>query len=904
MEAPTFIPPDSNILLDEVIQYSSLLDEHSLKYSEFGSYLQVGEIKNTSGWILHISVVITQVSQLITSIIPSLTSAKIPFRIPEDKVHASMILDGALGFEMIGKVVTIYPDSTETARNIANELIEITRDFFGPKVLTDFHLGGCVYCRHGAHKQIISIDKNGKRKTFYLGEQERLIEDIQPIPFRYNPRLMWPFDQSPQSDRKKNLPKMPFIPTKLLQQSGKGSVFECIYRHFGMIPIVAIVKRGERHMISNSKNLDICDRLKWQFILLNKLKSKLKLSKPYAFIERDDAAFLVIKKINGKTLLEEMRLINKNQLAFFDLSKKQKIQIIDLLSQVCSTTSELHNQLIIHRDVTPVNYMVSKRKIVHLIDLEYAHSMVEDYPTPPFELGTKGYMSPEQIAVKKPTPKEDIYGLSATILHCVTGISPLTIPISNPEDTERTIFFLTKSSTFSKLCTRGLSKHPEERPTINSLSTCLKNLVNEKNHPQELRSFTSLNNELKHGFIQSCIYALGKDPLYDNKNKYWTTSVGYQSLQNEEILEHTVLQNYYYGIFGITYIIDLAKQLKFDTTPLYDIYQRNLSYAVNLTFSNKPNNELSRDFIGMCIAITSSIKAGHLTDNESNRNLLLKCLPQKSNDLTIGSGLSGLGLLLLRNSEYFPAEKTQSTLRNIIKQIFENVNSDQNWLKCSKTKLSNISESIYQGKLGITYFLLNYLSQFEDAEVRKTVLKYLDSLDILIKRKILKFSQKGMSQIYGEGYQVSENTLSIGKILICAAEVLKDSTYTDIFESIFSSFPNCISSDNFSQNTGLCGLGELYLAAYESTNNKLWKTKAEWIIDLVYNCHKSTVDGALFWTGNNRSNPLPGLINGSAGIIHLFLKYSFPKEIGFPECEKSIQANRLPFPIENINHIV
>ena len=57
--------------------YSVVLEHYSLEYKQVGYYLQVGEITKVQGWILHISVVRSQIIALLKMIIPELIFRKV-----------------------------------------------------------------------------------------------------------------------------------------------------------------------------------------------------------------------------------------------------------------------------------------------------------------------------------------------------------------------------------------------------------------------------------------------------------------------------------------------------------------------------------------------------------------------------------------------------------------------------------------------------------------------------------------------------------------------------------------------------------------------------------------------------------------------------------------------------------
>ena len=105
--------------------------------------------------------------------------------------------------------------------------------------------------------------------------------------------------------------------------------------------------------------------------------------------------------------------------------------IADILIQLTKILERLHhsNPPIIHRDIKPSNIMLEdlpRGYRVWLIDFgAVANPQVKDGGST--VAGTYGYMAPEQL-IGDCTIQSDYYGLGATILHMITGISPADIP--------------------------------------------------------------------------------------------------------------------------------------------------------------------------------------------------------------------------------------------------------------------------------------------------------------------------------------------------------------------------------------------------------------------------------------------------------------------------------------------
>jgi serine/threonine-protein kinase len=148
----------------------------------------------------------------------------------------------------------------------------------------------------------------------------------------------------------------------------------------------------------------------------------------YSTEEADGVRFITMELIEGRTLA---RMIPEGGLSlsqFFDVS----IAIADALSAA-------HHKHITHRDLTPVNVMVTSEGQVKVLDFGLARGgegepsgpmRIEDLATRPrltgagTILGTMPYMSPEQIEAKPLDQRTDIFSLGIVMYEMATGGRP------------------------------------------------------------------------------------------------------------------------------------------------------------------------------------------------------------------------------------------------------------------------------------------------------------------------------------------------------------------------------------------------------------------------------------------------------------------------------------------------
>src|ERR1700748_924178 len=105
--------------------------------------------------------------------------------------------------------------------------------------------------------------------------------------------------------------------------------------------------------------------------------------------------------IEGPSLRQIIDHIFKGN-TWFNLSIESRLILLDYLLQVIHMLEELHKKGYVHRDLTPNNFLLRKNKRLVFIDLELSFSIKNQKPLPPFQLGTYGFMSPEQLTIATP----------------------------------------------------------------------------------------------------------------------------------------------------------------------------------------------------------------------------------------------------------------------------------------------------------------------------------------------------------------------------------------------------------------------------------------------------------------------------------------------------------------------
>ena len=104
-------------------------------------------------------------------------------------------------------------------------------------------------------------------------------------------------------------------------------------------------------------------------------------------------------------------------------------QVKDIVTDTLEILIYLHglNPPVLHRDIKPSNLIWSDRQEVYLVDFGAVQDKASAEGKTFTVVGTYGYAPMEQYGGRA-VPASDLYGLGATVIHLLTGISPADLP--------------------------------------------------------------------------------------------------------------------------------------------------------------------------------------------------------------------------------------------------------------------------------------------------------------------------------------------------------------------------------------------------------------------------------------------------------------------------------------------
>jgi serine/threonine protein kinase len=834
---------------------TKILEQAGLSYKTVDNYLEVGEITKKNGWILDISVILIQLEELLELVLPVLIARSISFKVAATLDIAKCTLNGEYGYGQLGKVVSIYPEENENILSLTNHLLKLTNHLRGPNILTDRHLGSVIYTRYGVYNT-----------------------ESYTIPFVLPEGIIWPFEEitSPVTPIQDTILQNKYKPFSILKEDPRGTVKKALWLKNLFHLKWCILKQGIREMVTDKHGRDIRDRLRWQYQLQKDLSGLIPLPKAYDLFEENGDLFFSMEYIKGKSLDETTKAtfeFNTWQQLPVTSRKRQISHALNLLDAI----ARMHEQDYVHRDITPANFLVTKKRGLVLIDLELTYSHRLKWPMPPFRLGTPWFMSKEQEAGKKPSIYDDIYSLGAVLIVLFTGLFPNKFDLENPETLEEQLLFFIPDQSVVLLITNCFNKDLAKRPTIDQMKSCLNQFIDNQpekyQHPAHLNYLKKVDQLHLNTIIDASIKGIA-NPSFLSQDSLWLS----KSVQDAG-LSYTSFSGFHTGISGPLYMLALTKTAGYDISPSRTVYEKNLSFLYNeaLPFAKDSPGGLYYGTAGIALALAEGIKSGLIPFSKDIRDQIQICLQNQNIDgFGIEKGITGQGQALLRCSTVLEETYIKQHLSKILEILLANQQKDGSWIRPESEGRRQIRVTgLSNGTAGIACFLMAYAAKYGDSDAAKSAekaLAWLMSKGYTFRKQVLwNLHDKSNSVDMGLG----NGFTGIALAFIRAYSFFNQSKeYRQIAESALRNIQSHILTRDLSLSNGLAGLGEVYLEASRVFTSDEWESRVEWITNIILNSVKKLSDGSCYWMVDSSPNTTADFMTGNSGVTHFLFRYT------------------------------
>ena len=132
--------------------------------------------------------------------------------------------------------------------------------------------------------------------------------------------------------------------------------------------------------------------------------------------EEHELGYIAMEFVEGRSLKEWSRKPNLMPLP----------DVVQTLASVAEALDYAHQQGVVHRDIKPANIMITRDRLVKVMDFGIAKMISTSKTQTDVVLGTPTYMSPEQIAGKKVDGRSDVFSLGVVFFEMLTGQPPFT----------------------------------------------------------------------------------------------------------------------------------------------------------------------------------------------------------------------------------------------------------------------------------------------------------------------------------------------------------------------------------------------------------------------------------------------------------------------------------------------
>lgn len=182
----------------------------------------------------------------------------------------------------------------------------------------------------------------------------------------------------------------------------------------------------------------------------------------------DHTLFIAMEYLEGCTIAELIRA----------QGRLDPHRAVGIATQVCEALQEAHRRGVVHRDLTPNNLMLVARRggpdFVKVLDFGVAKLGGAEATAGRGDLGTPGYMAPEQLRDEPVDGRADVYALAHILYKMLTGraafeaSSPAALLNKHLNEMPRPMRAAAPGLDINpglEACVmRGLAKHPYQRP--------------------------------------------------------------------------------------------------------------------------------------------------------------------------------------------------------------------------------------------------------------------------------------------------------------------------------------------------------------------------------------------------------------------------------------------------------
>jgi serine/threonine protein kinase len=676
-----------------------------------------------------------------------------------------------------------------------------------------------------------------------------------------------------------------YIIVKSLKESPKNDVITCLYikslTNFGF----CVIKEGTFGDTKDKHGRDIKTRLEWQKQLHLSLQDKVRMPRFLGSFEENGNYYLVLERIRGKSLYKACRENSRGLREGLITGNKLGLQFLGYMVQLINLLEILHWHQVVHLDVTAKNFIITPSKKMTVIDMELSYSLQDQYPSPPFELGTYGYMSPEQEATQTPAFNQDVFSVAAIILQIWTGISPSKLTSSPIEELTEKVNLFIPDKAFANIIVKCMHPTPEYRPTLVEI----RKVIIDYTEDIKKKNKRTANKTKKHNrqeildTIQRAIGTFSSPLLADPENGWFSENTSALQSPDKRKINKGWYTSFQKGACGVIYMLSKANMLGLNVEATKPYIDKGIKLIESKYISRLPdcNPGLFYGGSGIAAVLATSMKEGLVEPQAEYFDWIVRLLEKENNVINFQHGISGQGIANFICLPFLHAEKVKDQLSGYVNRLLQAQRKDGFWPALITGKRDKKSLGFAHGISGLIYFLLKHATFYNDQESLNGAEK---GLQWLMKKAIREkdyyrwesFSSREIAPWWYDG------GAGIALTFMKAYSLLGDERYKDFATRALYYNDSGFVDNNLGQCYGLCGLGEVYLEAFRTFQSEEWLERATWITDVLMHVKFEHSAHGLYWIIEHERQPVVDFGFGNSGVIHYLLRYVFPQRIEFP----------------------
>lgn len=872
--------------------YAALLERHGFAVRTSHPWASVGDVARSQGWKLHLSSIPTEAPRLLRRVLPVLQSPGSAFKVVIDGRLLGLLNEGLLGDTQVGKFATIYPDSDVAARTLAERLVEATRGFHGPIVATDMRLGDVVYARYGGFNSVVLRDRLGGHVINIRDRDGHLTPDEYTVPFAMPAGRRNPFagllarsglsDSGGRHDQASGMLGPGFLVLEVVKPHPKGSIYRGLDLRQRKSMAICILKEGRQWCLADRQGRDIRSRLRHQAKVHAELRGRVPIPEAGEYFEAEGHGYLPLEFIPGRTLVNEvLRELRSRPWGSLALARRQRL--LGYLIETIDAVQRMHDAGYVHRDLTAANVLIRDDGRVFLLDLELAHRL--DDPSPPFDSGTPGFVSPQQLARRRPTTADDVHALGALILLTLTGLDPRRPRFAGPNDRVHQWTALTAGAAprIVEIAARCLDRKAESRPSLaevreivvaeSSASSAADRsdraaagaTAGPRAHTHTRAVTQGLHGLLRHTLANSAGLWLSQ-PFERHPGRVGTVKAPYELRRSANR-----------GVAGVLYVLGRLARFGHRTPEATDRARRAAAWLLaghGAPDSGMPG--LHFGDAGVAVALAEAA-AGDLVKRSARLDSFVRSALDGVVDWPdLTHGAAGQGIAALYCADRLGDRSLSSLSARSADYLIRSQRPAGHWAWPDQAPSSTKGTwtGFAHGVAGITYFLAEYARRFSDAAAERA---WRRGAAWLLRRADRSGSSMTWPNRIGEPDRWAwwcHGSIGISLLFLRLHEQTGEARFAEVAQRALRVHPPAFLAENLSQCHGHAGAGEAYLEAARVLGGRQWHRRAHAVRDTLWNLRRSSRNGASTWFVEGAEVPTADLMVGGSGIVHFLLRAS------------------------------